>query len=52
MKNDPYTKVFVEYTRADTDYDGSLDDGTPDTADNIFFRFEWDIGYTFDGGDK
>ncbi|UCG80882.1 MAG: hypothetical protein JSV60_00955 [Desulfobacterales bacterium] len=54
MKNDPYTKVFVEYTRADTDYDGSLDDGTPwtDTTDNIFFRFEWDIGYTFDGGDK
>lgn len=53
-KNDPYTKVFVEYTKADTDYDGSLNDGTPwkDTTDNIFFRFEWNIGYTFDGGDR
>jgi len=53
-KDEFYTKAFVEYTDADTDYDGTTQVGVPvkDTTDNIFFRFELDIGYTFDSGEK
>ena len=48
--DDLYTKVFIEFTDADTDYDGTTMAGIPvtGTTDNTFFRFEWDIGYTFD----
>ena len=53
-KNDPFTKLFVEYTQADTDYDGTTQAGVPvkDTTENIFFRFEWDVGYAFDAGKR
>ncbi len=53
-KDDLYTKLFTQYTQAETDYDGTTQAGTPvtDTTDNVFFRVEWDVGYTFDSGEK
>jgi hypothetical protein len=55
-KDDPYTRLFMEYTNADTDYDGTTQppEAMPivDTTDNVFFRLEWDVGYAFDSGEK
>jgi len=52
-KKDLYTKVFVEFSTWDVEYDGTTLGGTPIRfSDNPqdFFRLEWDIGYTFDAG--
>lgn len=45
-----YSKVFIELTRANTDYDGTTMAGIPitGTTNNTFFRFEWDFGYNFE----
>lgn len=55
-KDDPYARLFVEYTTADTDYDGTTQapeaNSITDTTDNVFFHLEWDLGYTFDSGEK
>ncbi len=49
MKDAVYTKLFIEYSEAETDYDGSTQSGIPvkDKTDNDFFRFEINLGYTF-----
>lgn len=49
MKDAVYTKLFIEYSEEETDYDGTTRNGIPvkDETDNDFFRFEIDLGYTF-----
>lgn len=52
-QNDVRTEVFVELSGGDVDYDGTTQEGTPiKFSDNpqLFFRFEWDVGYTFNAG--
>jgi len=45
-----YTKLFLEYSSGDVDYDGTTQSGTPvrfnDSAQELY-RYEWNIGYTF-----
>lgn len=53
-ENDFHTEVFVEFSTGDVEYDGTTQGGTPITfSDNPqdFFRFEWDIGLTFNAGE-
>jgi hypothetical protein len=49
IKDALYTKLFIEYSQGETDYDGTTQAGVPltDKTDNDFFRFEIDLGYTF-----
>jgi hypothetical protein len=44
-----YINVFGELAWGDTDYDGSLQDGTPakGTTENTFARYDLSLGYTF-----
>lgn len=50
-KNDVYSKVFLEFSFGDTEYDGTTQSGTPitfsDDNHQFLFRGEWDIGYNF-----
>jgi hypothetical protein len=46
---DLYFNIFGEIAWGETDYDGSYQDGTPaqGTTENIFARYDLNLGYTF-----
>jgi Autotransporter beta-domain len=50
-KNDFYSKIFVEFSYSDVEFDGTTQSGTPVkfSSDNnqFFFRGEFDVGYNF-----
>ena len=49
-KDTVYTKLFLEYSSGDIEYDGSTQSGTPirfDDSAQALYRYEWNIGYTF-----
>jgi hypothetical protein len=50
-KNAIYSKVFLEFSYGDTEFDGTTQAGTPikftDDNHQLLFRGEWNIGYNF-----
>ncbi len=50
-KNDIYSKVLIEFSYGETEYDGTTQSGTPisfsNDNDQFLFRGEWNIGYNF-----
>jgi len=54
-KSSWYTKLYGDYASADITYDGSTQSGTPisftDSRQKLF-KFEWDIGYAYEGGNN
>jgi hypothetical protein len=45
-----HSKLLFEFSSGDVDYDGTTQSGTPisfQDSSQTFYRFEWDLGYTF-----